>query len=109
MTDDEKRVETGRLVERYAEIKRTIACLRSRLRETQRSFVSMGQALRNPEEIDPSPTANAYDLMGMRGQPRVVIDEAQLRADISDLREALDERERIERDLRHMNLGDVLE
>ena len=109
MTEDEKTVEAGRLVKRYAENKRTIACLQSRLHGAQRSFELMGRALQRPEEIDPAPTDIAYDLMGLRGTPRVEIDKPKLRADISELRETLEDQERIIRGLRQMGLEGAVE
>lgn len=108
MTEDEKATEAGRLVERYAELKRTIACLRSRLRRAQQALQQMTQALGAPEEIEPSPMENRFDLMGLRGTPRIEIDVPQLRADILALREAMDERAHVSQSLGQMGLGDAL-
>ncbi len=108
MTEAEKDAETGALIKRYEAVNRTIACLRERSRTMAADFRMLSRALARPEEIEPAKTDKAFDLMGVTGQPRVVVDEEKLRATLTELRESLDDKAQMDRSLRQLGLEGLI-
>ena len=98
MTDEETDAGVGRLVKRYADTKKRIACIRSRIQEMDKGAERAGTSLRNMHLGDYEQTKAEFDAVDWSG-----ISDA-----LGKLVELKNEKERIEECLRGAGLEDLI-
>ena len=112
----------GKTVQEYSDLKANSACLRKRLENIGKDLVSLGESLQgrphmvtvSAEHIDVAPTSVAVSFGDARlpGPTRIhrgILDYSQLTALLEQYREAQKQKESLERDIRRMGLGPMLE